>query len=97
MCKNLVQEKLEYDGTREFSLPFPTRGLYTEREECVNSAFREELNRIVSGYKEHRPYMVGRSVLSNRLSAKSSENSIFSHIDSTVRVRRRSAVVLCTS
>ncbi|RCN24081.1 hypothetical protein ANCCAN_30229, partial [Ancylostoma caninum] len=50
------EEKVEYDGTREFSLPCPTRGLYAEREDHVILAFKEELQRIVSGYEQNRAY-----------------------------------------
>ncbi|EYC23947.1 hypothetical protein Y032_0014g2233 [Ancylostoma ceylanicum] len=57
------EEKIEYDGTREFSLPYPTRGLYAEREQHVIAAFKKELHKIVDGYDQHGTYKTVEYVL----------------------------------
>ncbi|KHJ91251.1 hypothetical protein OESDEN_08889, partial [Oesophagostomum dentatum] len=46
----------EYSGIREFPIPFPTRGLYKEREAPVITALKQELQGIISSYGQRNPY-----------------------------------------
>ncbi|PIO74741.1 histone deacetylase family protein [Teladorsagia circumcincta] len=48
----------EYEGTRDFTLPFPTRGLYSERSAATVAGFSEELRRIIATYKQLDTYKV---------------------------------------
>ncbi|ETN75802.1 histone deacetylase family protein [Necator americanus] len=46
----------EYEGTKDFSIPFPTRGVYRKREEHIILWFREKLREITSTYQELKSY-----------------------------------------
>ncbi|KAK6053259.1 hypothetical protein COOONC_09238, partial [Cooperia oncophora] len=50
----------EYQGTRDFPQPFPTRGLYSKRNSATEAGFSEELRKIIEGYKERNSYKTVR-------------------------------------
>ncbi|PIO74740.1 hypothetical protein TELCIR_03244 [Teladorsagia circumcincta] len=50
----------EYEGTRDFALPFPTRGLYSERSAATVAGFSEELRKIIATYKRIDTYKTVR-------------------------------------
>ncbi|KJH52090.1 hypothetical protein DICVIV_01792 [Dictyocaulus viviparus] len=54
--QNKEDEADEYEGTRDFQLPYPTRGVYSEREEQIVLKFVEELRKIMSNYGKQEPY-----------------------------------------
>ncbi|WKX96833.1 hypothetical protein Q1695_012908 [Nippostrongylus brasiliensis] len=51
--KNDVEE---YEGTRDFPIPFPTRGLYSERCADVTSRLKKELQSIIASYSKESQY-----------------------------------------
>ncbi|XGW07989.1 hypothetical protein V3C99_010817 [Haemonchus contortus] len=56
----MTSEPDEYEGTRQFTLPFPTRGLYFERSTEVVAELRDELRKIIAGYQGADSYKTVR-------------------------------------
>ncbi|CAJ0607356.1 unnamed protein product [Cylicocyclus nassatus] len=54
--KDNPENNAEFQGKREFSLPFPTRGLYEKRPDQVIQDFKDELQSIISSYDTPKPY-----------------------------------------
>lgn len=55
-CSGEKDTTEEYEGTRDFPLPFPTRGLYSERNPETTAKFREELQKFLALYNSGEQY-----------------------------------------